>query len=133
IKASLTNVIRQFGYSKTVRNYNGQEIIEFHDPKTKEILSLSYLNNYIALSYNKLLLNKVVDASAKPDKQLGMRTDFTEVDRLTSNQGLCRLFVNYKTFPDYLGVYMSDVSTVREWLSSLSISAVDFKIGRAHV
>lgn len=128
IRASLISLIKQFDYTHTVRNYNGAEINEFTDPKTRDVLSIAFINNYLVCSYSKMLLENVVNASLNPDKQTGLNPHFTEVNRLTSADGMCRIFINYATFDKYLGVYMDHVSDVRDLFSGLHYSGFDCNV-----
>ncbi len=125
VKASLTNLIKQFGYTHTVRNSSDVEINEYADPKTRDVLSIAFVKNYLVVSYNKLLMDKVVHASLTPSEQMGLDPKFTEVTQLTSDEGMCRVFLNHSTFHQYLGVYMDDVKDIKELFSSLYYSGLD--------
>lgn len=125
IKASLTSIIRQFDYVNTVREFNGVEINEFLDPKSRDVLSIAFVNNYFICTYNKLLMDKVISTSAQPERQSGLNPHFTEINRLTSAEGMCRLFINYKTFHQYLGVYMDDVAGLKSLFSGLHYTGLD--------
>jgi hypothetical protein len=128
VKASITSVIKQMGYRHTVRNYQNIEINEYLDPKTRDVLSFAFINNYLVISYNKLLMDKVIESSINPVKQLGKNPAFVEVDQLTSNNGMCRFFINYSTFYQYAGVFMDDVKDVKDWLQSLHYTGFDFQL-----
>ena len=128
LKASLTSIIKQFDYTHTVRTYNGIEVNEFLDPKSRDVLSIAFINNYLVCSYSKLLIDKVVDASLNPSAQTGLDTRFTEVNQLTSADGMCRIFINYNTFHQYLGVYMEDVADVKSLFSSLFYTGLDVNL-----
>ncbi len=124
-KASLISIINQFDYKQTVREIEGVEIYEFLDPKTRDVLSISFLKNYLICSYNKALIEKVIKTSNNPDVQLGNKPQFTEVNRLTSTNGLCRILINYSTFHQYLGVYMDDASSIKELFGSMFYTGLD--------
>lgn len=128
VKASLTSLIRQFDYTHTVRKYNGIEINEYFDAKTRDVLSVAFVNNYLVCSYNKILIDNVINASLDPNSQTGLNPHFTEVNRLTSAEGMCRVFVNCNTFHKYLGVYMDDVTDVKNLFSGLYYSGFDCSI-----
>ncbi len=128
IKGSLITVIKQFGYKHTVRDFFGTEINEFFDPATRETLNIGFINNYMVTSYSKALIESVVTAAQTPTKQLGANTHFTEANQLTSAGGLCRIFINYQTFHQYLGVYMDDVADMKDLFSSLHFSGMDCAI-----
>ncbi len=128
VKASLISLISQFDYTHTVRTYNKVEVNEFFDAKTREVLSVCFVSNYLVCSYNKALVDKVINSSQAPEFQLGKDQRFTEVNQLTSANGLCRVLINYKTFHQYLGVYMDDVADIRELFSSLFYTGLDCSI-----
>jgi hypothetical protein len=128
LKASLTSIIKQFDYTHTVRNYNNIEVNEFLDPKSRDVLSIAFVNNYLVCSYSKQLIDRVIDASLNPSAQTGLDPRFTEVNQLTSADGMCRLFINYSTFHQYLGVYMDDVADVKALFSSMFYTGLDVKL-----
>lgn len=128
LKASLTSIIKQFDYTHTVRNYNNIEVNEFLDPKSRDVLSIAFVNNYLVCSYSKQLIDRVIDASLNPSAQTGLDPRFTEVNQLTSADGMCRLFINYSTFHQYLGVYMDDVADVKSLFSSMFYTGLDVKL-----
>lgn len=125
LKASLTSLIERFDYTYTVRSFQNVEVNEFADPKTRDVLSICFLNNYLVCTYNKALVDKVIASSQDPAKELGTDARFTEVNKLTSARGMCRVFVNYNTFHQYLGVYMEDVADIRNLFSSLFYTGLD--------
>ena len=128
LKASLTSIIKQFDYTHTVRNYNNIEVNEFLDPKSRDVLSIAFVSNYLVCSYSKQLIDRVIDASLNPSAQTGLDPRFTEVNQLTSADGMCRLFINYSTFHQYLGVYMDDVADVKSLFSSIFYTGLDVKL-----
>lgn len=125
IKASLTSLVKKLGYVHTVRNSNDIEVNEYLDEKTRDVLSIAFVNNYLVCSYNKGLIDKVIASSLAPETQLGLDARFTEVNQLTSDEGMCRVFINYSTFHQYLGVYMDDVSDVKSLFASMFYSGFD--------
>jgi hypothetical protein len=91
-------------------------------------LSIAFVNNYLVCSYSKQLIDRVIDASLNPSAQTGLDPRFTEVNQLTSADGMCRLFINYSTFHQYLGVYMDDVADVKALFSSMFYTGLDVKL-----
>ncbi len=128
IKTSLVTLIKRFGYSHTVRTYLDNEIHEFMDSKTREVLYLSFAKNYLVLSYNKSLMDKVIVTSQANTGQLASAKRFDEINQLTTANGLCRVFINFNTFHQYMGVYMDDVTDVKELFSSLFYTAFDWQL-----
>jgi hypothetical protein len=128
VKASLTSLIKQFGYTHTVRTSLETEVNEYTDPATRDVLSIAFVKNYLVVSYNKALMDKVITSSQLPESQLGMDTRFTEVNQLTSDDGMCRIFLNHSTFHQYLGVYMDDVADIKDLFSSLFYTGLDVSL-----
>jgi hypothetical protein len=126
IKTSLISVIKQFEYKYTYREFNEVEIHEFLDPQSRDVLSICFVNNYLICSYNKSLIEKVILTSKLPEKQIGVKPQFTEVNRLTGASGICRLMINYNTFHQYLGVYMDDVSGLKSMFGSMFYTGLEF-------
>jgi hypothetical protein len=125
IKTSLISVIKQFDYKYTFREYNEVEIHEFLDPQSRDVLSVCFVNNYLICSYNKSLIENVILTSKLPEKQMGVKPQFTEVNRLTGASGICRLMINYNTFHQYLGVYMDDVSDLKTMFGGLFFTGME--------
>lgn len=125
IKTSLISVIKQFDYKYTFREYNEVEIHEFLDPQSRDVLSVCFVNNYLICSYNKSLIENVILTSKLPEKQMGVKPQFTEVNRLTGASGICRLMINYNTFHQYLGVYMDDVSDLKSMFGGMFYSGME--------
>lgn len=125
VKASLTSLVKKLGYVHTVRNFQDIEVNEYLDEKTREVLSIAFVKNYLVCSYNKGLIDKVISSSLAPETQMGMDQRFTEVNQLTSDEGMCRVFINYSTFHQYLGVYMDDVTDVKSLFASMFYSGFD--------
>jgi hypothetical protein len=125
IKASLTSIIKQFDYVHTVRTYKGLQVNEFLDPKTRDVLSIIYIKNYLVCSYSKTLIDHVIETASMPEQQVGMDARFTEVNQLTSAEGLCRVFINYKTFHQFLGIYMDDASGIQSLMDGMYFSGLD--------
>ncbi|MDP2176678.1 MAG: DUF3352 domain-containing protein [Bacteroidota bacterium] len=125
IKTSLISVIKQFDYKYTFREYNEVEIHEFLDPQSRDVLSVCFVNNYLVCSYNKSLIENVILTSKLPEKQMGVKPQFTEVNRLTGASGICRLMINYNTFHQYLGVYMDDVSDLKSMFGGMFYSGME--------
>lgn len=128
LKSSLTSLVKQFGYKHTVRSYQDVEINEYLDPETRDVLSICFVKNYLVCSYSKFLIDKVITASTLPDSQIGLDPRFTEVNQLTSDDGMCRIFLNYSTFHQYLGVYMDDVKDIKELFTSMFYTGLDCKL-----
>lgn len=128
IKASLTSLIKQFGYTHTTRTSSEIEVNEYTDPKTRDVLSIAFVRNYLVVTYNKALIDKVITSSLVPESQLGMDTRFAEVNQLTSDDGMCRIFLNHSTFHQYLGVYMDDVTDIKELFASLFYTGMDVSL-----
>jgi hypothetical protein len=125
IKTSLISVIKQFDYKYTFREYNEVEIHEFLDPQSRDVLSVCFVNNYLICSYNKSLIENVILTSKLPEKQMGVKPQFTEVNRLTGASGICRLMINYNTFHQYLGVYMDDVSDLKTMFGGMFYTGME--------
>jgi len=125
VKASLISLIKKLDFKHTVRDINGVEVQEFLDPKTREVLSICFIKNYLVCSYNKSLIENVIFTSTDITKQISTQARFAEVNRLTSNKGICRILLNHKYFHQYLGVYMDDDQDVKELLGSLFYTGLD--------
>ena len=106
LKSQIENVLSASGYTVTKRKYNGIEIIEMRDNATREILYGAFVENHFVATYTPKLLEASIDE--RGNSSIGLDMGFIEVDRLVSDKGLYRLYVNYAYLPEFLSIYMAE-------------------------
>ena len=104
LKSQLENILSAGGYTVTKRNYKDIEILEMRDNLTRELLYGAFVENHFVATYTSNLLEASINERDQPN--IGLDRGFIEADRLVSDKGLCRLFINYDYFPDFLSIYM---------------------------
>jgi len=104
LKNQLEKILSAGGYTVTKRNYRNVETIEMRDNDTREILYGAFIGNHFAATYNPKLLEASINELEQP--AIGLDRGFIEAERRVSGQGLCRLFVNYTYFPEFISIYM---------------------------
>ena len=104
LKSQLENVLAASGYTVTQRKYREIEIIEMRDNVTREILYGAFVENHFVATYTPKLLEASINERDYPN--IGLDRGFVEADRLVSDKGLCRLYVNYAYLPEFLSIYM---------------------------
>ena len=108
LKNQIEKILATAGYTVTKRNYRNVETIEMRDNVTREILYGAFIENHFAATYNPKLLEASINEMEEPS--IGLDRGFIDAERLVSEQGLCRLFINYTHFPDFISIYMGQSS-----------------------
>jgi Uncharacterized protein conserved in bacteria len=108
LKNQIENILSAGGYTVTKRNYRNIETIEMRDNATREILYGAFIENHFAATYDPKLLEASINELEQPT--IGLDRGFIEAERRVSEQGLCRLFVNYTYFPEFISIYMGQRS-----------------------
>lgn len=128
MKNQLDKLYAMMDYRVTTRRYEKVEIKELFDPESRETLYLAFVRNHLVCSYTGLLVEAAIREAADP--RLGRDLDFIDVSRQVPRKGLCRLFLNYRYFDDYLEIYMGGRNeAVTDICGSLRYSGLDLRLG----
>lgn len=127
LKEALSLTFKQGGYRVESRDYEKNEILEILDPKTRDILYLTVVHQYLVCSYTAKILENSLDqmetAYLAQDKHL------TDLVSITDNDGLGKLYVHYAYIDEYLNCYMDAPDPMVNDLSRiLRYSSVYFDI-----
>ena len=104
LKDQIENILSLAGSTVTSRTYNGINILEMRDPDTRDILYIAFVDNHVVVSFTAKLIESSIDSRANP--KIGLNYAFIESEKLVSNKGLCRLYINYAALPQFMSLYM---------------------------
>ena len=108
LKNQMENILTTSGFTVTNRNFRDIEIIEMRDKDTREILYGAFIQNHFVATYNSKLLEASINELDQPT--IGLDRGFIEADRLVAEKGLCRLYVNYAYLPEFISIYIGELS-----------------------
>ncbi len=122
LKNYIKDIVGYYDFEMGKRNFEGKEIIELTDVKTKELLSISFIDNIMVCSYTPGLVEKSI-AQADADfwtKNPDVRFVSTEI----KGNKLFNFYFNFSQLEKFLRCYMADPSGLIKPLStSLKFSA----------
>ena len=103
LKNQIATVFSLMDYRVTYRKYQHIDIIELRDPKTREILYTAFVENHFIASYSSKLIEASINE--RNDPAIGLDPLFMEIDRLTGDNGLFRIYIQYSCLPLFLEKY----------------------------
>lgn len=104
VKDQVENILKMAGYAVTHRQYDGINILEMRDPETKDILYISFIENHLVASYTSKLVTAAIDARKQPT--IGLESAFVEAEKLVAGKGLMQLYINYRSLPEFMTIYL---------------------------
>lgn len=104
LKEQMETVLKMTGSQVTQRIHNTIPILEMRDEQTRETLHMAFIDNHLAASYTSRLVEGAIDERNNP--RIGRAPAFIEAEKLVSDKGLCRLYVNYAHVPQFLAIYL---------------------------
>ncbi|MCD8030497.1 MAG: DUF3352 domain-containing protein [Bacteroides sp.] len=104
LKEQMETVLKMTGSQVTQRIHNTIPILEMRDEQTRETLYMAFIDNHLAASYTSRLVEGAIDERNNP--RIGRAPAFIEAEKLVSDKGLCRLYVNYAHVPQFLAIYL---------------------------
>ncbi len=104
LKEQMETVLQMTGHKVTQRTHHQIPILEMRDEQTKETLYMAFIDNHLAASYTSRLVEGAIDERDHP--RIGRAPAFIEAEKLVSDKGLCRLYVNYAHVPQFLTIYL---------------------------
>lgn len=101
----IRTIAGQQGFKVTERSFQGNELIELYDPKSRDILTLCLYQNYLLASYTPSLVEASLEAAQNPT--LATDPNLLKTQQLTET-GLANLYIQFNRFDDYLRIYFQD-------------------------
>lgn len=117
VKSGIISLMKNNGYTHTDEKIGEDLLNKFYDPKDRSTLHMAFAGNQLVVSYNYGIIKNSLENKLKPyfTKDL----DFTEVQSETAGGGLCKFYLNYAQLPNYLSVYMDDVTSLKPLFNSM--------------
>jgi len=100
LKEQLENLFKSMDYTVTTRQFNKCKIMELFDSTDRSTLYLAFIDNHLIASFTGLLVEKSIQE--KDDPFIGRDFYFQEVEQKMRGSELCRVYINYKYFNNYL-------------------------------
>lgn len=129
LKDQIEQILKLGGNTVTQRTYNGINIVEMRDLRSRDILYTAFVDNHFIASYTSALLEASIDEREKP--QIGLDHAFIEAERLVAGKGLCRLYVNYAYVPRFMSIYLGGSNEYIDLFSgSMDFAGLYFDTGK---
>ena len=117
IEETLEQVLKSSGLRVETKEFKNKSIISAYDRKTKETLYFSIVQNYLLCSYtNQLIENSIMEVE---DPHLGREENFLNIYKETSEEGLCKLYINYSYIDEYMQCYSNEANPLVKDLSKI--------------
>ena len=124
LRSSLVKLLQSGNTVYKRAPYKQIDIHDFYSKEDKSTLHLVLMENHLLVSYSKAIITASID-NYKGTPAFTTSDAFTDLENETSNNGLCRIFVNYKHIPEYLLCFMQELSPeTRGFISSLQYSGL---------
>lgn len=117
IKDYIGGIVKQFGYSMSKRNYEGQEIIELTDMETQEIIYITLTDNLFVASYSPILIEKSI--RQKDKENWTKNSKFQLVASEISSSKLFNFYFNFSKLNEFMSCYLTEESDI---VTSLGLS-----------
>ena len=127
LKEQLEKVFKSMDYRVTTRSFKDYKIMELFDLEDRSTLYMVFIDNHLICSYTGLLVEKSIQEKDNPF--IGRDFLFQEVEQKMGGSALCRIYINYKYFNNYL-TYMMGVSNsgVKDLCESMEYTGLQMKI-----
>jgi hypothetical protein len=119
LKEMVEQVYSLMNFKVTYRKCQDIDIVELKDVKTGEILYTAFVDNHYIASYSSRLVEASINERNNPS--IGLHPLFIEADKLVTNKGLYRLYIQYACLPQLLEMYMGKDN---EYIPAISQSMV---------
>lgn len=132
LKEQLEKLFKSMDYKVTTRQFKDCKIIELFDPVDRSILYTVFIDNHLICSYTGLLVEKSIREKDNPI--IGRDFYFHEVEQKMKGSELCRIYINYNYFNNYLisllGMSEPNVKDVCESMeyTGLQMNVTDAKL-----
>jgi len=106
IQETLEQILNSSGLLVSETEFKNKTVISAFDKETKETLFFSVVQNYLLCSYsNQLIENSIMEVEAP---KLGRDEDFLSIYKETSEEGLCKLYINYSFLDEFMQCYSNE-------------------------
>ena len=106
IEETLEQILESSGMKVVKTEFKNKSIISAYDRASKETLYFSIVQNYLLCSYtNQLIENSIMEVEAP---HIGRDEHFLNIYKETSEDGLCKLYINYNYLDEFMQCYSSE-------------------------
>ncbi|NUM30872.1 MAG: DUF3352 domain-containing protein [Bacteroidetes bacterium] len=117
VEEAIEKVLKTSGYTVNNKNFNNKTIISAFDRFSKETMYFSVVQNYMLFSFsNQLIENSILELE---NPVLGMDEHFLNIYNETSEDGLCKLYLNYSYVDDFMLCYSNEPNVMINDLSKI--------------
>ncbi len=132
LKDYIADIVSNFGYTLTKRDYNGTELMMLTDVASSDVLSIYFAENVMCCSFSPLLIEKSVNQKDSGYWENNPR--FKQVVSDLSSKKLFSFYLNYGMLDDYLRCFMDEPGESMSSLSrALSFSAFNVDLEDEHL
>ena len=125
LKDQVENLMKMADYKVTSRNFKGYKILELFDNQKRTTLYMAFVSNHLVCSYTGILVEKSI--SEKENPTIGRDLYFLDIEQQMSNSGLCRIYINYGHFNQYLTMLAGlQDENMMEVCNSMKFSGLQF-------
>jgi hypothetical protein len=117
VEETLEQVLSASGMRVDKKEFKNKSIISAYDLQSKETLYFSTVQNYLLCSYsNQLLENSIMEVESP---QIGRDESFLNIYQETSEEGLCKMYINYSYIDEYMQCYSNETDPMVKDLSKI--------------
>lgn len=120
VKDGIVGLLKRNGYTYTQSNVGAQDAHHFYDPTDKSTLHIAFVANQLVCSYNEKIFRNSL--STDSESNFSNNAQFSEIASSTAAGGLCTVFLNHKYVPGFLGVYMDDITDMKDLFQSMNFT-----------
>ena len=117
VEQTIEKVLETSGYKVNIAEFKNKSIITAFDRATKETMYFSVVQNYMLFSYSGQLIENSIMEVENP--VLGMDANFLKVYNETSEDGICKLYLNYNFLDDFMQCYSNEPNQMIKDLSNI--------------
>lgn len=117
VKDGIIQLIKLGGFRYSQSETAGQAVHHFYDPKDNSTLNLGFVANQLVCSYDHNIFRRSLEQA--DSGFFNNSVNFQSIVGELNTDGLCQIYLNHRYVPDYLGVYMDDISDMRSLFGSM--------------
>ena len=106
IEETLEQLLSSSGMNVSKKEFKNKSIISAADRASGDVLYFSIVQNYMLCSYtNQIIENSIMEVEAP---HIGRDENFMNIYKETSEEGLCKLYVNYNYLDEFMQCYSNE-------------------------
>jgi hypothetical protein len=106
IEETIEQLLKNSGYFVETNEFKNKSIIKAYDRQKHESIYFSVVQNFLICSFsNQLVENSILEVE---QPHIGRDEDFLSIYKETAEDGLCKLYVNYRYVDDFMQCYSAE-------------------------